>query len=133
MKINDITIKTKFNIGDKVYYKRTNKCYETKIIGVRVQVVKIKGKSTIKIEYKAYGFTYYWSNRKSIRWFNETKLFSTKEALAKGVLPTQEKKIVSKIKTIKQKITRHKKNMKEANKKLNEIRQEELIEELAGL
>lgn len=42
-----MTIETKYNIGDKVYYKRFGEVYELKIIGVKV----IERKPISSVEY----------------------------------------------------------------------------------
>lgn len=127
-------VKPKFEIGQTVYFKHKGRAEKTKITGIMVEtLINSKGKEACTLKYKARGYCNKWANDKSVMWFKDTQLFSSKEALAKGILPTEEKKILAKIKAAKNCIRNNKLKVKEAEKILEEIRHEELVEELSGL
>lgn len=65
--------------------------------------------------------------------FEEEELFDTKEAVSLSLIPSQKEHIQKQIKTLEKAINSHKKTINVNNKKLDEIKKEELIESLSGL
>ena len=128
--------KLKFSVGQKVYYKHTKKVRSTTIKRIDVKTVIKKNKDPItSVDYVAFACRY-WTNcsyYKVNRSFKEDQLYTTEEAAAEGILPTEKTKIERLIKKVKNNMTKNRKTIKAANAKLAEIRKEELIEQLSGI
>lgn len=126
--------KLKFEVGEKVFYKHGNKVKSASIKRIDIiTTVKKNNDPVTSIDYIIYAHYNSWSYYKANRAYKEDKLFSSKEAASKGMIPTEKTKIEKMIKNIKKKIVGNKQSIKRANDKLAEIKKEELIEKLAGI
>lgn len=120
-------IKTKFKVGQKVYYKHRGKVYDTKIHTIELSISKRK--TTVK--YMARGKVSWYPYRILLRYFTEKNLFVTEQETMK---PKDMKKYIKqRIKRTKGDISKNKVSIANAKAKLEEIRKEELIEELSGI
>jgi len=133
-KIVSHKVKLKFDVGQKVYYKVAGKIKRTTINKIEISTVIKKNKTPVHAtKYIGMAAHSRWSYYRSNRYFKEAELFTSEEAAKKGLIPTEKTKLAKLIKKVKQSITTNKKTIKLANKKLDEIKKEELIEQLSGI
>lgn len=128
-------INTKFEAGQKVYYKLgKSDVRRATIKRIEIKTVLKKNKDPVtKVSYIARAkhskYKYYTLNRS----FTEDQLYSEADAEKKLLPALKKKKLMEKIKRVKQSIASNKASVTRAQKKLDSIRKEELVEELAGI
>jgi len=135
MKTVNHKAKVKYSVGQKVYYKYNKKGYQTTIkkVIVETEITKNTKKPETVVYYIAP------AKRGSYAWYRvdtkltEKDLFDTKEEADKLTPAEHKSKLMRDIKQLKRSIDLNKKTIQKAKKKLEEIRKEELIEELAGI
>ena len=134
MKSISHSAKLKFDVGEKVYYKHNGHVKTTTIRKIVVETSVTKKSTSHSVSYvaTAYGnnsYSYYRRNR----YFKENQIFNSKETVNKKMIPTEKSKILKGIKQVEKNITQNKQAIKKAKNKLDEIRKEELVEQLSGI